>query len=41
MGESLTIGVQDKAPEIPGWELIEVWGVSDAQSEMAVLQERI
>ena len=41
MGESLTIGMQDKAPEIPGWELIEVWGITDAVSEMATLSERI
>ena len=41
VGESLTIGLQDKSPEIPGWENIEVWGVSDTTAEVAVLAERI
>ena len=38
--ESLSIGLQERTYNMPGWEAIEVWGVS-AGCQMAIIQERV
>jgi hypothetical protein len=41
VNECLSIGMQDRSPEVPGWALIQVWAISNATTSIAVLSESI
>jgi hypothetical protein len=41
VNEALSIGLQDRSPEVPGWALIQVFGISNSSSQVATLAETI